>query len=112
MSGSIINGFQKGDVAVKIEGRHYRLRLTLGSLAEIEARLGVKGPLELANKIRGFGQKSQCHAEAMTLLECLMCATDHRGAVRVPNMVMRAKPMDYMPAIATLFEQTFASTAQ
>lgn len=102
------NGFQKGDVAVKIEGRNYRLRLTLGSLAEIEARLGVKGPLELAKKIRSFAGKNRNNAEALTLLECLMCASDHSGKINVPNMVMRAKPTDYMPAIATLFEETFA----
>ncbi len=112
MTACILNGFQKGDVAVKIEGRHYRLRLTLGSLAEIEARLGVKGPLELAYKIRGFGQKNHSNSEALTLLECLMCAADHTGAVRVPPMVKRAKPMDYMPAIAILFEQTFAQEMQ
>ncbi len=104
----MINGYQKGDVAVKIEGRNYRLRLTLGSLAEIEARLGVKGPLELARKIRGFGDKNRSNDEAMTLLECLLCAQDRDGKTNVPNMVKCAKPMDYMPAIATLFEETFA----
>jgi len=102
------NGFQKGDVAVKIEGRHYRLRLTLGSLAEIEARLGVKGPLALAEKIRSFGAKNRSSVEALTLLECLLCAPDHRGDISVPSMVENAKPMDYMPAIAALFEETFA----
>ncbi|MCF6274912.1 MAG: gene transfer agent family protein [Robiginitomaculum sp.] len=104
----MINGYQKGDVAVKIEGRNYRLRLTLGSLAEIETRLGVKGPLELAQKIRSFGDKNRSSDEAVTLLECLMCAPGHTGATRIPAMVKRAKPMDYMPAIATLFEETFA----
>ncbi len=104
----MMNGFRKGDVAVKIEGRIYRLRLTLGSLAAIEARLGVKGPLELARKIRSFGDKNHSNDEAVTLLECLLCAPDHRGVVRVPSMVKRAKPMDYMPAIATLFEEAFA----
>jgi len=103
-----MNGYQKGDVAVKIEGRNYRLRLTLGSLAEIEARLGVKGPLELARKIRSFGQKNRSNGEALTLLECLLCAKDHTGEIRVPAMIKRAKPMDYMPAIASLFEETFA----
>jgi len=102
------NGYQKGDVAVKIEGRNYRLRLTLGSLAEIETRLGVKGPLALAEKIRSFGAKNRSNSEALTLLECLLCAQDRDGTTSVPTMVMRAKPMDYMPAIATLFEETFA----
>jgi len=103
-----MNGFQRGDVAVKIEGRNYRLRLTLGSLAEIEARLGVKGPLALAEKIRSFGAKNRSSDEALTLLECLMCAPERSGKVSVPPMVRNAKPMDYMPAIATLFEETFA----
>ncbi len=102
------NGFQKGDVPLKIEGRTYRLRLTLGSLAEIEARLGVKGPIALAEKIRSFGAKNRNNQEAMTLLECLLRAPDHTGEVRVPHIVKCAKPMDYMPAIATLFEETFS----
>jgi len=102
------SGFQKGDVPLKIEGRTYRIRLTLGALAEIEARLGVKGPLELAKKIRSFGSKNRSDAEAMTLLECLMCSADHSSEMRVPPMVRNAKPMDYMPAIAILFEETFA----
>jgi len=103
-----MNGYQKGDVAIKIEGRNYRLRLTLGSLAEIEARLDVKGPLALAEKIRSFGTKTRSNSEALTLLECLMCVADHKGDVSVPHMIKRAKPMDYMPAIATLFEETFS----
>ena len=103
----MINGYQRGDVAVKIEGRNYRLRLTLGSLAEIEARLGVKGPLELARKIRSFSDENRNTDEALTLLECLLCVQDRNGNVSVPNMIMRAKPINYMPAIATLFEEAF-----
>ena len=102
------NGYQKGDVAVKIEGRNYRLRMTLGSLAEIESRLGVKGPLALAKKIRSFGTKNHSSDEALALLECLFCASDHKGKISVPYVVRNAKPTDYMPAIATLFEETFA----
>jgi len=102
-----INGFQKGDVAVKIEGRTYRLRLTLGTLAHIEARLGVKGPLELAQKIRGFTNNKHSPTDALALLECVLCAQDHNSAP-VPAMIKRAKPCEYMPALALLFEETFA----
>ncbi len=102
-----MTGFQKGDVAVKIEGRTYRLRLTLGTLAQIENRLGVKGPLELAQKIRGFSKNTHSQAEALALLECVFCAQDQNDTA-VPTMIKRAKPCEYMPALARLFEETFA----
>ncbi len=108
MSGSRIgNGFQKGDVAFKIEGRTYRLRLTMGRLAEIENRLGVRGPLELAEKIRGFANSGHSSADGLALLECVLCVEDHAGTTRIPAMIRRARPCDYMPALAQLFEETF-----
>ena len=103
-----MTGFQKGDVAIKIEGRTYRLRLTMGSLALIESRLEVKGPLELAQKIREFANSKHSPADALALLECVLCAQDGVGTTRIPAMIKRAKPCEYMPALARLFEETFA----
>ena len=107
MMNRMTNGFQKGDVAVKIEGSTYRLRLTMGALAEIEAKLGAKGPLELAQRIRGLATEDRNNTDALILLQCLMCTPCHQSEIRVPAKVRRAKPMDYMPAIATLFEAAF-----
>ncbi|MBL4854846.1 MAG: gene transfer agent family protein [Robiginitomaculum sp.] len=101
------NGFQKGDVAVKIEGRTYRLRLTLGTLAHIESRLKVKGPVKLAEKIRDFSKNNYNSADALALLDCVLCAQGHNDT-HVPAMIKRAKPCEYMPALARLFEETFA----
>ncbi|PHS40232.1 MAG: hypothetical protein COA91_04445 [Robiginitomaculum sp.] len=101
-------GFQKGDVAFQIEGRTYRLRLTLGSLAHMESRLGVRGPLELAQKIRNFANCKHNPSEVLALLECMLCAEDHTGTTRIPAMIKRAKPGEYMPALARLFEETFS----
>ncbi len=104
------NGFQKGDVVVKIEGRTYQLRLTLGALAHIESRLEVKGPLELAQKIRDFSKNDHSPTEALALLDCVLCTQDH-DVTQVLTTIKRARPCEYMPALARLFEETFAGTA-
>lgn len=42
----------RGDVAVMIDGRERRLRLTFGALAEIEDALGVSGVGEMAERLK------------------------------------------------------------
>ncbi|MFZ1991860.1 MAG: GTA-gp10 family protein [Alphaproteobacteria bacterium] len=42
----------RGDVDLRIEGELYRLRLTLGALAEIEYGLGLGSLLELTERLR------------------------------------------------------------
>ncbi|HFB54380.1 MAG TPA: hypothetical protein ENJ46_00530, partial [Hellea balneolensis] len=64
--------FQSGDIPLLIDGKTYFLRLTLGALAEIDARLGVKGPQELAQFMRQLAVDPKNALSAFTLLECLL----------------------------------------
>ncbi len=47
-----MTGFQKGDYIFSFEGKPVYLRLTLGALAEICARLNVENIAELSTRIR------------------------------------------------------------
>ena len=100
-------GFRKGDVAVDIGGIPYFLRLTLGALAEIDQRLGVKGPLELAAKLKNFSADEQSAQDALTLLECLLRPPCASRAADIPAAALKADPKMFLPAIATLFESSF-----
>jgi hypothetical protein len=46
---------QRGEVAIRIDGREHVMRLTLGALAELEARLEATSLLGLAEKFEGGG---------------------------------------------------------
>lgn len=41
---------QRGEVALVVDGQRHRMRLTLGALAELEARLGATSLVELAER--------------------------------------------------------------
>ncbi len=47
-----MTGFQRGDYIFNYQGRSLYLRLTLGALAEICARLNVRNIFELSKRIR------------------------------------------------------------
>lgn len=106
-----MSAYRKGDVSIQIEGVAYILRLTLGALAEIDHRLGVKGPLELAEKLKGFSADQQSAEDALILLECLLRpafpSLSRAGAVNIPALVKCADPNMFMPKIASLFEMNF-----
>lgn len=106
-----MTSFRKGDVYVEIKGRRYILRLTLGALAEIDERLGVKGPLELAKKLKGFSADEGRVETALHLLECLLRpafpAPVSVGGVDIPALVKAADFKSFMPAITHLFEMSF-----
>lgn len=44
---------QRGEVVLSIDGRPRRMRLTLGALAALEARLGAGGLVALAERFEG-----------------------------------------------------------
>ncbi len=98
--------YQDGDVSIKIDSTPYLLRLTLGALAEIDQRLGVKGPLELAAKLKGFSADKQSAQDALTLLECLLRPASS-PAMDIPAAALKARAENYLPAIAALFERAF-----
>ena len=49
---------QRGEVAIRIDGREHVMRLTLGALAELEDRLKVTSLLGLAEKFETGGVAS------------------------------------------------------
>jgi len=46
---------RRGEVAITLDGRARRMRLTLGALAALEARLGAGGLVALAERFEGGG---------------------------------------------------------
>jgi len=90
-----------------IGGKPYFLRLTLGALAEIDARLGVKGPIELAAKLKSFAGDAQSETNALILLECLLHPCLSSRAADIPSVASNSKASEFMPAVATLFESSF-----
>ncbi|MCH8167997.1 MAG: gene transfer agent family protein [Proteobacteria bacterium] len=56
---------QRGEVAIRVDGREHVMRLTLGALAELEARLKVTSLLGLAEKFETGGVAT---AELIALL--------------------------------------------
>lgn len=106
-----MGGFRKGDVSISIGGKAYVLRLTLGALAEIDQRLAVRGPVELAEKLKNLSANDESAETAFTLLECLLrpaisppCGL---GVADIPSLVRQANPQEFMPIISALFEKNF-----
>jgi|GEM_PF-2374371 len=98
--------YQKGDVRLSIGEHSYTLRLTLGALCEISERLGVSGPIELAEELRFVSADKRSAHKARLLLECLLrprvsCAVD------IPSLAASADPKVFMPVLARLFEKNF-----
>lgn len=56
---------QRGEVALRVDGEERTMRLTLGALAELEARLGATSLVELAEKFETGGVSA---AELIALL--------------------------------------------
>ena len=109
-----MSGFRKGDSTVVIKGETYVLRLSLGALAEMDHRLGVSGPLELAEKLKTLSANMESAETAFTLLECLLrpaisppCGL---GAADIFTLARTAKPREFMPIISELFLQNLGAS--
>lgn len=106
-----MSGFRKGDVSIFIGGNAYVLRLTLGALAEIDQRLAVRGPVELAEKLRDLSANDESADIAFTLLECLLRPAISPpfglGVADIPSLARQANPQEFMPVTSALFEQNF-----
>ena len=102
-------GFQKGDQRVFLGEKSFRLRLTIGSLAEINSRLGCSGPRELSDQLRTLTA-----AQARVLLACVMrpcLPVDSSGgqdADMSAALFSKADIAAAMAAICALFEEAFS----
>jgi len=59
--------YQYGDGRAVIGGKAYKLRLTLGDLAELDARFRISGPKDLAARVLGMSP-----ADGRTLLDIFL----------------------------------------
>jgi len=100
--------FRKSDIFVEIDGHIYTLRLSLGALAEIDARLCVNGPLELAEKFKQLSAGEDSASDACILLECLLRSSLPPHVTNIPAIAKKAEPDVYLPRIAEVFEISFA----
>lgn len=90
-------GFQRGDVIFSQNGRTYYLRLTLGALAEICARLEQSAPLALAESLK----TADIHVLSV-LLRAL--ARPAHGEIKIEEF----NAAQALTAIAEIFERAFS----
>lgn len=92
----------RGDVALMLDGKAYRLRLTFGALAEIEEALDVASLGELATRLRALSA-----ADMVVVLEALLRgAGEDEAATRVRGL--HAEAGEVAAAIAAAFREAFA----
>ena len=98
-------GFQSGDTLIHIKNKSFRLRLTMGALAELNFRLSVTGPQDLSLRLRALTP-----AEGRVLLACLMrpCLPLEADISRLAADVPGKDIARVMPAICRLFEEAFS----
>ena len=92
--------WQLGDATIQLSGKDVTLRLTMGALAELDARLGVSGPEDLAEKFRTLKQ-----TDARQILACLVT---ERAAVGDVLMMSDEDLCDVLPIMCRLFEEAFS----
>lgn len=90
--------YQPGDTVIIIEGEAYRLRLTLGALAELSSYLEARGPRALAQILRGADQAQ------MFMAICALLRPVHGEIVFTRPVPRRVA----LPAIAEVLERAFS----
>lgn len=96
----------RGEVSFTLDGEARTLRLTLGSLAELEDRLGADGVADLAGRL-GSGRLRTRDMAA------LLAAGLRGGGYEIDEEALSARPLDggmvaVASAVAALLEATFA----
>ena len=89
----------RGDVDLRIEGELYRLRLTLGALAEIESGLGLGSLLDLTDRLR---------APTVADLAVILVALLRGGGHDMANEALLARQVD-LPGAASAIAAAFAA---
>ena len=89
----------RGDVDLTIEGEPFRLRLTLGALAEIEGGLGLGSLLELTERLR---------APTVADLAVILAALLRGGGHDMANEALLARQID-LPSAAQAIAAAFAA---
>ena len=89
----------RGDVDLRIEGEAFRLRLTLGALAEIESGLGLASLLELTERLR---------APTVADLAVILAALLRGGGHDMANEALLARQVD-LPSAGMAIAAAFAA---
>ena len=89
----------RGDVDLRIEGAVYRLRVTLGALAEIESGLGLSSLLDLGARLR---------APTVADLAVILAALMRGGGHDMANDALLARQID-LPNAASAIAAAFAA---
>ena len=92
----------RGDVALALGDRRYRLRLTFGALAEIETGLGVSSLTDLAVRLRALSVAD------MTTVLCALLRGGGEDEAAAQVHALPAKAGVAASAIAAAFREAFA----
>lgn len=91
--------WQAGDAAITVNGNDIPIRLTMGALAELDARLGVSGPEALAEKFRALN-----HTDAKQILASLVTDRTRIGDIL---MITDTDLRGALPIMCRMFEEAF-----
>jgi len=94
-----MTGFQPADQQVQIKGQSYRLRLTLGALAEISQALNAAGPKDLSGHMKTLTPQSACLMLTALLRPC--------HGHQIPDLSKEDLTAEQLKAAASVFEQSF-----
>ena len=94
----------RGEIALSVDGKLYTLRLTLGALASLEARLGAASLSDLMDRLMG-GAVS--FAEVETVLGAALAAGEKLTAETASTILQRAAPRELTFAYVALMRATF-----
>lgn len=97
-------GFQPGDQKLTLEDTPFHLRLTIGALAEMDARLAVSGPRSLATRLRHLTLQ-----DARIILECVTLGSASRQRIKnLSDQHIQA----VLPDLCALFETAFSQAQE
>ena len=94
----------RGEIALSVDGKVYTLRLTLGALASLEARLGAASLSDLMDRLMGSAVSFR---EVETVLTEALMAGETLTAETAAPILERAAPRDLTSAYVALMRATF-----
>ena len=95
----------RGEAVLQISGRPYRLCVTLGALAELEAAFDVLALTELGDRL-----KHMSAADLVTVVSILTCGGGEALSV-AEVAAARIEPAEAARAVAQAFQQAFGDDA-
>ena len=91
---------QRGDGVITLNGQPVRLRLTMVALADMDERLGISGPEDLATVFRSLRA-----VDVKQVLSALCIEDQHSRDVLIMS---DSDVRDALPVMTRLFEEAFS----